>query len=85
MTELILLLQADRDIQTAYERYENYQEGRDGATASANVQMLSIKPASIAGMHRGLLEAAPVCDLFRAHRCAGLLPKEKKKNRPPVC
>ena len=28
MTDLILLLQADRDIQTAFERYENYQSGR---------------------------------------------------------
>jgi plasmid stabilization system protein ParE len=28
MTDLILLLQADRDIQTAFERYESYQEGR---------------------------------------------------------
>jgi plasmid stabilization system protein ParE len=28
MTDLILLLQADRDIQSAFERYENYQAGR---------------------------------------------------------
>jgi toxin ParE1/3/4 len=28
MIELILLLQADRDIQSAFERYENYQSGR---------------------------------------------------------
>ena len=28
MTDLVLLLQADRDIQTAFERYENYQAGR---------------------------------------------------------
>jgi plasmid stabilization system protein ParE len=28
MTDLILLLQADQDIQTAFERYEDYQEGR---------------------------------------------------------
>jgi toxin ParE1/3/4 len=28
MIELILLLQADRDIQSAFERYENYQAGR---------------------------------------------------------
>jgi hypothetical protein len=28
MTDLILLLQADLDIQTAFERYEEYQEGR---------------------------------------------------------
>jgi len=28
MTELILLLQADLDIQAAFERYENYQPGR---------------------------------------------------------
>ena len=28
MTELILLLQADSDIQSAFERYENYQSGR---------------------------------------------------------
>jgi len=28
MIDLILLLQADRDIQTAFERYEDYQEGR---------------------------------------------------------
>ncbi len=28
MIELILLLQADHDIQTAFERYENHQAGR---------------------------------------------------------
>ena len=28
MIELILLLQADRDVQSAFERYENYQPGR---------------------------------------------------------
>ena len=28
MTELILLLQADLDIQAAFERYEDYQQGR---------------------------------------------------------
>jgi len=28
MTDLILLLQADLDIQTAFARYEDYQEGR---------------------------------------------------------
>jgi len=28
MIELILLLQADHDIQTAFERYEDYQQGR---------------------------------------------------------
>ena len=28
MKELILLLQADIDIQLAYERYENFQAGR---------------------------------------------------------
>jgi plasmid stabilization system protein ParE len=28
MTDLILLLQAERDIQSAFERYENYQTGR---------------------------------------------------------
>ncbi len=28
MTDLILLLQADLDIQTAFERYEDYQPGR---------------------------------------------------------
>jgi plasmid stabilization system protein ParE len=28
MTDLVLLLQADRDIQTAFERYESYQAGR---------------------------------------------------------
>ena len=28
MTDLILLLQADHDIQAAFERYEDYQEGR---------------------------------------------------------
>jgi plasmid stabilization system protein ParE len=28
MMDLILLLQADRDIQSAFERYENYQAGR---------------------------------------------------------
>jgi hypothetical protein len=28
MTDLILLLQADLDIQTAFERYEDYQAGR---------------------------------------------------------
>jgi len=28
MTELILLLQADQDIQTAFNRYEEFQEGR---------------------------------------------------------
>ena len=28
MTELILLLQADHDIQTAFNRYEGFQEGR---------------------------------------------------------
>ena len=28
MTELILLLQADHDIQAAFERYEDYQPGR---------------------------------------------------------
>jgi plasmid stabilization system protein ParE len=28
MIDLILLLQADRDIQSAFERYENYQIGR---------------------------------------------------------
>ena len=28
MTDLILLLQADRDIQSAFDRYENYQTGR---------------------------------------------------------
>ena len=28
MIELILLLQADHDIQTAFERYEDYQHGR---------------------------------------------------------
>jgi len=28
MTELILLLQADLDIQSAFDRYENYQAGR---------------------------------------------------------
>lgn len=27
MIDLILLLQADKDIQSAYERYENYQSG----------------------------------------------------------
>ena len=28
MIDLILLLQADRDIQSAFQRYENYQAGR---------------------------------------------------------
>jgi hypothetical protein len=28
MTDLILLLQADHDIQTAFNRYEEFQEGR---------------------------------------------------------
>jgi len=28
MIDLVLLLQADRDIQSAFERYENYQAGR---------------------------------------------------------
>ena len=28
MTELILLVQADQDIQTAFNRYEEFQEGR---------------------------------------------------------
>jgi toxin ParE1/3/4 len=28
MTQLILLLQADQDIQTAFNRYEEFQEGR---------------------------------------------------------
>ena len=28
MTDLILLLRADHDIQTVFERYENYQQGR---------------------------------------------------------
>lgn len=28
LTDLILLLQADLDIQTAFERYEDYQSGR---------------------------------------------------------
>jgi hypothetical protein len=28
MTDLILLLQAEHDIQTAFERYEDYQQGR---------------------------------------------------------
>jgi len=29
MTDLILLLQADLDIQTAFDRYEDQQEGRE--------------------------------------------------------
>lgn len=28
MTDLVLLLQADVDIQSAFERYEDYQDGR---------------------------------------------------------
>jgi hypothetical protein len=32
MNEIVFLLSADIDIQSAYERYENYQEGR-GATS----------------------------------------------------
>ena len=47
MTELILLLQADLDLQTAFERYEDYQQGRGEDVRCANwTPHLCCAPAS---------------------------------------
>ena len=43
MIELILLLQADLDIQAAFERYEDYQQGRGEVFMRLSPSLLSPK------------------------------------------
>jgi hypothetical protein len=43
MIELVLLLQADLDIQAAFERYEDYQQGRGEVFMRLSPSLLSPK------------------------------------------